>query len=287
MSGWDTTQIAAKKPPKKITVKTILGSVFLALTLPCGLLVLCFMAELAWIAYRPLPPIPRYGIHYTVAEAGKVGPRYLDFYTRDPLSYGARLTETGKVVQLAEAAQAKDADRRKAANAEAARRLGLTAADYVTALASNGNALVVKADPVKDNTLQIWHQGKFAASMPRNVRGYSWKPHPMLLGFYRLNAHDEAIGNGQIATGYASSGGLSNPHGRWMPLVWHGNNGPSEDLNGSIDSGNGWYLDRAVDINNRGQILCIGRRTDLKGAEDYAQEDLCWVILTPNTADHS
>ena len=242
------------------------------------------MVVLAWIEYRPLPPVPQYGIDYSVTDAGELSDEYLghyfaSHYSPAELGYETRLMYTGEVIHLDEAAEARDEANRKDMIAAEARRLGFTQKDYsdhVDAVASHGQALVRTWE-----TWTLFHMGKPVARIPKGIRSYSWEPHAVIYGFHVLNAHDEAIGNGRIATAYASSGGTSNPHGRWLPLIWHGDTGQPEDLNSHVSAQDGWYLDRAVDINGSGQILCIARQTDARGAEDYHLEGSHWVVLTP------
>ena len=259
-----------------VTPKKIWQLVVIMLLLPPVAFVLWVMAALAWIQYRPLPPVPRYGIDYSVKDAGGVGGGYLGYYYPDSFSLGARLTAAGMVAHLNEAAEAQDEAKRKNLNVMEAQRLGLTQRDCVDATVDNGHALVRT-----EETWTLFRNGRPAAEILKGVRGYSWKPQARIFGFRKLNGRDEAIGNGRIATAYASSGGTSNPHGRWLPLIWHGETRQPEDLNSHIGAQSGWYLDRAVDINGSGQILCIARQTDARGAEDYHLEGSHWVVLTP------
>ena len=259
--------------PKKIA-KTALS---LLLLLPVGF-VLWIWAELAWIQFRPLPPIPHYGSDYSVADMGSVGDKPINFHDRDPLHFGTRLTGSGQVVALDDAAEAQDEAGRKDLLAAEARKLGPVRAGYsgsFGAVAGDGDALLRS-----DRGWQLCRSSGPTLQVSEGVRGYDWKPHPLILNFHVLTTQDQAIGNGRIATAYATSGGTSSPHGRWLPLIWQGGGQP-EDLNGHVDAGSRWYLDQAVDLNARGQILCIARKTDARGAEDYHMENARWVVLTP------
>lgn len=189
------------------------------------------------------------------------------------------MRQNGHIVQLSEDAQSKDEQARKAINADKARRLGIVQGKYgsgVLAVARNGNALV------KDGfDVQFWKDGKLSATIPQGARGYSWK---MFCDreFHKLNGRDEVIGNISVATGCASSGGMSNPHSRYMPLLWRRHNGLPEDLNSHIDKASGWYLTKAIDINERGQILCLALQTDAKQAEAFNNiKNWQWIVLTP------
>ncbi len=264
---------------RKITFKKIVSLAFTSLALLPVLFFLYIVAALAWIAYRPLPPIPNYGVRYTITEAGSIGSVCPNFHARDSSDFGVRLTATGQVVHPDEAALDQDKAERQDEVKAQTEAFNLPPGEYVSAVADSGDSVVVT-----DQGWQLWRQGRPKTSLRHSIRGYDWKPRPLILGFYRMNARDEVIGNGRIATAYASSGGLSDPHGRWLPLIWRGTGEESEDLNGCLDRASGWYVDRAVDINASGQILCLGRRTDLKGAESYPMEGACWLILTPTQA---
>ena len=152
----------------------------------------------------------------------------------------------------------------------------------MVAVSANRHALIYRDD---GSTLWTWEDGRFIDAIPGTesgydkVRGYSWPIY--FVRFHEINAQNVVIGNGRIATAPASSGGTSDPHGRYMPLIWRPGYRRPEDLNSRIDPASGWYLDQAVDINGSGQILCVGRRTDMKGAEGYDQADARWVVLTP------
>jgi hypothetical protein len=245
-------------------------------------------ACLAWIAFRPLPHIPHYGVQYSLKDAGPIGGQYLDFYGRTPLDWGYRLSPAGAVVQLNAEQEASDKARRDNAALRLARKLHLAAnpdpyddAYPVDAISSNDNALIFQGD-----TLWLWQNGRFVEALPQlengfynKARGYSW---PIFdERYYKINAHNVVIGDGRIATAPATSGGTSDPHGRFMPLVWRPGYKRPEDLNSRIDPASGWYLDQAVDINGHGQILCVARRTDEDGAEHYQQTQAHWVVLTP------
>lgn len=121
--------------------------------------------------------------------------------------------------------------------------------------------------------------GKFAAMQPTGIRGYDWKRF-CYNDLFKVNAQGCAIGNQRIATACASSGGTSEPHGRDFPILWRGDRRPSEDLNNLVAKGDGWYLTHAFDINDRGQILCLGYRTDEKTIEHRLGSPRT-VVLTP------
>jgi hypothetical protein len=52
------------------------------------------------------------------------------------------------------------------------------------------------------------------------------------------------------------------------------------DLNSVIDPGSGWYIHSALDINDRGQILCLGARENARQAESGGWPGH-FLLLTP------
>ncbi len=258
-------------------LKFVLGVVALVFVSP----LLYFLGVLAWIAYRPLPHIPRYHPKFTVTDSGLANLRYAySPFTDDPLKYGWRLTDGGQIVHLTETATAHEEAIRKSAEAKAEQQMGLmhySRHATIAALAPNGDALV--NDNSLDQSYHLWHKSKLVTAMPLGVQGYTWQIWDKC--FFKMTQQDITIGNGRIATAYASSGGTSNPHGRWMALIWRDVSQKPCDLNSLISMSDHWYLDQTVDINGRGQILCLGRLTNERGAEKFDRENMHWLILTP------
>lgn len=262
---------------RPVNKKTVAVRVMLALLLgPIAVFMLYVWAVQAWIAYRPVPPAPRFTPEYSIADAGDAELGYIDIFANPLDQYDARLTDAGTVIHLNELAWGKEKALRKTVFLRVQKQL-TPGSDYPpTVTAVNGENVLLR-----DSETQLWRDGKCVVTITPSVRGYLWKIEHH--GFYGLNAHDTAIGNARIATGYATSGGMSNPHGRDFPLLWHGNAQLPEDLNSRIIHTSGWYLDRAVDINSQGQILCVGRRADDREAEQYNSHEERYVILSPLT----
>ncbi|MBW3638210.1 MAG: hypothetical protein KY445_17335 [Armatimonadetes bacterium] len=106
-----------------------------------------------------------------------------------------------------------------------------------------------------------------------------WPIYDFRFEFFGKNG--EFVGNGRIATAPASSGGASEPHGRHFPLLWDGKSEMTRDLNEFVDPKSGFYLHRALAVNGQGQILCLGQKTDARGAETPDWSQLRRLILTP------
>lgn len=227
-------------------------------------------AALAWIAYWPLPQVPYTTPRYTLADKGPVGRSTFSYFSLDVRNLGWRLTESGAVVKKETAALAIEAQKQAEDNAQAAKRLNLRRkGGTVRFVAPNGDALVDR---------QRHHAGSVATAKP-HIRGYAWKPRFKL---FALNSHGDVIGNGQIATGFASSGGFSDPHGRYFPVIWNGDSSELEDMNALVNPAQGWYLFLALDINERGQILCLARQSSVRDAEQFSLEEHRLVVLTPS-----
>ncbi len=236
-------------------------------------------AALAWIAYWPLPPVPSGQIEYSIADAGTDEILQTGLYGNGKFKYLDRsLSANGEVLKFDDATREADEAQRKIINDNFATHIGFQQDGYrnqVLFVTTDGQALVLK-----DNLLQIWKNGAFIATKQKGVQGYSWEIYDAK--FHKLNARGEAIGNGRLSTGYASSGGFSDPHERAMALLWRGtDNTQPQDLNSLIDPQSNWYLDCAIDINDNGQILCIARQTNAKSAEDYKHNNSHFVVLTP------
>ncbi len=232
-----------------------------------------FWAGLAWIQYRPLPAIPRDVPRYSLGHRGTAGNDYIGPGSLDIRRTGWRLPENGAPLRLDEKALAAEGAKHKTEAARAAERLNLSPDEgEVVSVAANGSALVNR-----HHEFQL-HRADKTLTARRTIRGYTWKPR---LNLFIVNSRGEVLGNGQIATAFASSGGMSNPHGRYLPVLWRGGQAEPEDLNSLIDPAAGWYLYLALDINERGQILCLARQTDLKGAEQFFDGENQLVVLTP------
>lgn len=236
-------------------------------------------AALAYIAYWSIPPVPSGQIEYSIADAGTDEILQMGLYSNGKFKYLDRgLAANGEVLRFDDAIREADEAQRKIINDNFSKSIGFQQDGYRNQLlfvTANGQALAMK-----DDSLQIWKNGAPIATKQKGVQGYSWEIYDAK--FHKLNARGEAIGNGRLSTGYASSGGFSDPHGRIMALLWRGaDNTQSQDLNSLIDPQSNWYLDCAIDINDNGQILCIARQTDAKGAEDYHNNNSHFVVLTP------
>jgi hypothetical protein len=261
---------SAQAAQNKKNIRELIKCLFLLLLMSP---LLFFWTGLAWIEYRPLPPVPRDIPRYSLKPRGTAGTDYIAPFSLDIRKAGWRLDQDGSVRRLDEKALAAEAAEHKAKNARAAKRLKLDRRGGEAILvASNGDALVNWYHDVR-----LHHGGKTITAR-RMIRGYTWKPR---LNFFAVNSRREVLGNGQIATAFASSGGMSNPHGRYLPFVWRGGKTEPEDLNALIDPASGWYLFLAIDINDRGQILCLARQTDLRGAEEFLDGENQLVVLTP------
>jgi len=259
-------------------VRRFLRAVGIVIGLAFGAVVLFYNACALWIAFEPVPKAPRFSPAYTVVDAGLLGVNYIDRRSLTAFDRGWSLLESGRVVCL-------DAERLKAVTAarqsEAARwhdrhplrpKPGSSEEDVVAV--SGEEALLYQ-----DGDFRVQHAEQRIASMDRRVQGYTWSIYDRR--FARINRQDTVIGNGRIATAVASSGGASSPHGRIMPLIWRRDWRHTEDLNSRIPADSGWYLFLALDLNERGQILCVARHTDEADAERGIGSDARLVVLTP------
>lgn len=223
------------------------------------------------IKYLPLPPIPRDKVSYTIRDAGTNGEELTAFYDYEGKN-SWRLTDDGKVVFNAQnGSQEKKVW--KQTRDQRAQNLGLSAYD-VTGIESNKTLVRGR------NQLELWEERIKKASCSARIAAYpKWPVYDAELLFFGANS--DIIGNGRIATAPASSGGASDSHGRIFPIIWDGKSPLLRDLNSTIDAKSGWYLYRALDVNERGQILCIGEKTDALGAEKSDYTKFRQLVLTP------
>jgi hypothetical protein len=235
---------------------------------------------LAWIAYWPVPDVPRKSVEYEIQDTGPVGTMYEYQFGNIEWEAGCVLTEQGMVKRLSleQVRERLDLEKRRKARWEAIHASAKTDQfTQVIALGPDETAFL------KDlHGWYFWRNGWRTGPIRPEIAGYKWRT--CVESLHGLNAFKVVIGSGRIATAYASSGGTSSPHGRDMALIWRPDWQEVEDLNSRIAAASGWYLTHALDINDRGQILCIGHRTDAKGAENKRSKDGSLLILTPLSA---
>ena len=217
-----------------------------------GGFILLIWAGLAWIAYKPLPPLPPTQATYEVSVLTLVPERSGE-------SWGVvfELTDSGKIV---EKILPKDRSWSR----------------YKMPKMPKGNHFERNRRTIQ---VSISKTGKSYQIPLFQVDGYKWAPY-CDFDFVSMNESGRLIGSTVMATGCASSGGTSSPHGRRFPIFWEPSLAKSIDLNIRIDSKSGWYLFYAWDINEAGQILCTAAKTDIRGAEDWRGERR-FVLLTP------
>jgi len=149
---------------------------------------------------------------------------------------------------------------------------------YVSTFDSAGNAVAQQAGYNINRWLLMRKNGE-KSTISTTPSGYpKWK-NWCLINFHKLTKKEEIIGNVTVATGCASSGGASEPHGRKLPLLWR--KGVTNDINSLIDPKIGWYLLEAIDINDKSQILCLAIKGNAIDAEKYNDTMLRFVVLTP------
>lgn len=223
------------------------------------------------IKYLPLPPIERGAVRYEVRDVGTNSNELTAFYDYEG-RYSWQLTDDSQII-FDDANGPQKEKIWKQARSERATKLGLSAY-YITAI--KGTKTLTK----QRNQLELWQNQKLQASCRARIEAYpKWPVYDAELSFFGANS--DIIGNGRIATAPASSGGASSPHGRLFPIIWNGKGQYLRDLNSAIDAKNGWYLHRAVAVNKRGQILCLGEKTDALGAEKFNTAQFRQLILTP------
>lgn len=229
-----------------------------------GGFILMFWAALAWIAYQPLPPLPPSNPRYTITDLGVFPNTYHSLWQAS-----WRLTKAGGVKE-------------KEATKEDMRRF------HITLTAPNGSVLEKGGYQKRSEEEYQRKKGKYIFRPARGpeqlfplyrVEGYQWSPF-CDFDFVSLNNSGEAVGATWMATGCATSGGTSSPHGRHFPLYWRPGLAKAIDLNTQIDPKSGWYLFTAYEINDQGQILCRGAKTDARGAENWQGESR-FLLLTP------
>ena len=229
-----------------------------------GGFILMFWAALAWIAYKPLPPLPPANPRYIIKDLGMIPKSSVN---RSSVIW--RLTKEGTVKEE----EATEQDMRRY---------------HVTLKATNGTVLEKGGYQKRSDEEYQRSKGKYIfrpAGGPEQlfplyqVEGYQWSPF-CDFDFVRLNNAGEAVGATWMATGCASSGGTSSPHGRHFPLYWKPGLAKAIDLNTQIDPKSGWYLFTTYDINDQGQILCMGAKTEIRGAEHW-QGERRFLLLAP------
>ncbi|HEX9997846.1 MAG TPA: hypothetical protein VGB45_11925 [Abditibacterium sp.] len=239
--------------------------------------VLFIWAALLNIKYRPLPPIPRHSIRYYIRDSGASKDDWRAFYSWNDSRFEWQLSDVGKVI-FDDPRAAQRNKRWKSDRAARAKKLGLRD-DYLVRAIRGSKTLVSRG-----NSAELWDSKTVQASCKNRVADYAkWPIYNFELQFF--GAGNEIIGSGRIATAGASSGGTSEPHGRQFPILWDGKSSFVRDLNSEIDPKTGWILFRALAVNARGQILCLGQKTDAKGAEKPDWKQLRRLILTPRSSN--
>jgi len=226
------------------------------------------------IKHDPVPPIPTRAARYTVFDLGAAPRFYWGSSGTYLIAQPHRLSESGRVVTLSRS-QVKDAvARSEAVSKSLSRKWRLAPGRPVQAASSTSTWALARGD--RADQWKVWHRGRFNRRFDARPLGYTWR-NWCFLDFHRINERGQAIGNTWMATGCASSGGASEPHGRTVPLLYEG--GVVRDLNTLIRPG-GWYVSGAIDLNERGQILCLGLRgTALQAESGGANEH--WLLLSP------
>lgn len=234
-------------------------------------------AALLGIKYRPLPPVPRANVRYQIRDAGASKDDWRAFYSWNDARFGWQLDPNGRVIFDAPDAK-KQQNSWKARRAARATQLKLRDRDEVWAIQGN-QTLVQRSDGG-----ELWRGKNRQARCRNRIAAYKkWPVYDFRLEFFGESG--EVIGNGRIATAPASSGGASEPHGRQFPLFWDGESDLTHDLNEFVDAKSGFILFRALAVNRRGQILCLGQKTDARGAETPQWPQLRRLILTPRTSN--
>ncbi len=277
---------------RKRTAGVVANVIGCATALPLVGFILLFNIALLWIKYQPLPPIPARLLAYSVTD---VGVDFVDGYSnwgddgrdmhsgsRDALSESReselyyRLSDQGTVIALSAAAGEWDKLRRKVTRALAERRMSINpSSGSVRAVAHSGGVILAEVG----GQLRLYRSGRPGAFLPKQLKGYDWERH-CFRSFFAVNGRGDVIGNEYLATACASSGGTSDPHGRRLPLLWRGDASSPEDLNALIPAVGGWYLFHALDLNERGQILCLASRCSALAAEAM-RGPWCLVVITP------
>ncbi len=246
------------------------GLVLLILLAP----LFCYWAIFLRIKYRLLPPVPRYTARYSVRDVGAASTDWTAFYEWNGEHYSWRLNNQGQV--FFDEPQGKQREAlQKALFLRRARDLGLGNSQWVRAV--NGRFSVV----MEPTGIELWQGSGVRTRTGWKMKAYpKWPVYDMKMPF--LFADGTAVGNGRIATAPASSGGMVEPHGRAFPLWWNGKSSDGAlDLNGLIAPQSGWYLQRALAVNARGQTLCLGHHSNAQGAEKPDWKTLRRLLLTP------
>ncbi len=240
---------------------------------PCGFVVLMWVV-LYKIKHDPVPPIPARVVRYTVSDIGAAPLFYWGDGGTELIAQPHRLSESGRVVTLSRSQVKDEAERSEAVSKSLSRKWKLAPGRPVQAMSGASTWALARGD--RADQWQVWHRGHFNRRFDARPLGYTWR-NWCFLDFHKVNERGQAIGNTLMATGCASSGGASEPHGRTIPLIYE--NGMVRDLNTLIRPG-AWYVRGAIDLNERGQILCLGLRGTALRAESFSGTEH-WLLLSP------
>lgn len=247
--------------------------------------------QLYKIKYGPVPPVPQIKIEYSI-EDRMSATNYADlhsYWDSNPLCAGQVLTNDGKIVQQEKATQevaTQNCKQRKLVNQQFAKKHHIVSnnpkskfPDFsVIAFNKRNHALVQDFRPTQTRW-KLWSSRNKLKTVVEIPSSYPKWRNWCFQEFHQLNIKDEVIGNVWLSTGCASSGGLSEPHGRLLPLLWRGTQ--TQDINSLIDPKSGWYLLKAIDINDQSQILCLAIKGNAVDAEKYNDIAVRFVVLTP------
>ena len=229
----------------------------------------------AWRSYYPLPPIPaRSRPMFSVSDKGATTARYVrNLYTRD-----LALRDDGTMREIRDTDFEPSDSARKRFQTRWPRATG-EPDTRVLSIASNGNGL--SFDSHFDSYTRYAGGAQTTVPHYKRLRGYNRWPFYRDARFLQINMQGDVIGNDLFETGRHSCTHVSYSHGRRVPLLWRANRREIEDVNTLIAENTGWYIEQALYLNDRGQILCLARRTDAKGAGTYNTPPRHLVVLTP------
>jgi len=229
-------------------------------------------------SFRTLPPLPPRAACYSIRDSGAISTEDAlhELFGRSSWMPNARIDGAGKV-RLTDGNETFFVDDKTKGRVEKQTGLQDTRDDtcFLSA-SSNGYALIRKG-----GVERLYKGNVLTGTRQKGVSGYQWNLFREHL-LFKVNQRGETIGNALIETALPSCTHPTFGRTRGMPLIWQGGNTSPEDLNTKIAESSGWYLDHVFDINDRGQILCMARRTDVKGAESFGSTPrFHLVILTP------
>lgn len=97
----------------------------------------------------------------------------------------------------------------------------------------------------------------------------------------KINRHGTVIGSGRIDTNRSSCTRPYYGHGRRFGIIWRTGHAKPSDINSLVAQSSGWYIDAALDITDRGQILCLARRAGKKGSDWQSTAPHHLIVLSP------